>query len=95
MTTFTGHTDWVRSVVFTPDGKTLIVWDMATGNARSTFHAGARNIYGVAFSPNGKLLASAEWEGIVRLWDTKTGKDTGASITESRCCRWRSHLTGS
>ena len=65
----TGHTDWVYSVAFSPDGKTLasgsddktiILWDVATRPARSASRSPATpaRCLSVAFSPDGKTLAS-------------------------------------
>ena len=35
---------------------------------------------GVAFSPGGKLLASADYDGTVRLWNPATGQPAGAPL---------------
>ncbi|NUS90376.1 MAG: protein kinase [Streptomyces sp.] len=73
----------VRSIAFSPDGRTLaagtgkqiVLWDTATGQTRLTLtrHGLLANVLGVAFSPDGRTLASASDGQMLLLWDTGTG----------------------
>jgi WD40 repeat protein len=55
-------------------GGTITVWDVATGKERVTFAGHRDRVYSLAFSPDGKLLATGGDDGKVILWDWKTGK---------------------
>jgi WD40 repeat protein/beta-lactamase regulating signal transducer with metallopeptidase domain len=77
----------VWSVALSPDGKTLAVvsglgdkpgaltlWDTATGKALATVHE-RHGLRWVTFSPDGKLLATADFlDGTAKLRDAASGK---------------------
>jgi len=39
-------------------------------------------VYAVAFSPVADLLAAGDWNGNVRVWDTRTGRLTAAALDD-------------
>ena len=93
------HSDEVRSVAFSPDGKvlasagkdtTIILWDVST--ALNTGVATRRpmgqplkghtlDVNSVAFSPDGKMFASASNDATIILWDVATRQPIGEPLT--------------
>src|SRR5438046_1880625 len=78
-----GHSDWVMSVVFSPDGsklasgsddRTVRVWAVATGQVERTLEGHSDSVMSVVFSPDGSKLASASNDRTVRVWDVATGQ---------------------
>lgn len=82
--TLKGHSDWVRSVAFSPDGKRLAsgatdnrvkVWNLADGKELFSFPGHTGFVTTVAFSPKGDILASASFDKTIKLLEVATGKE--------------------
>lgn len=79
--TGTGHSDWITSISFSPNGKYLAtgsedntakLWLMKSKAEIHTFIGHNDRVTSVSFSPNGKYLATASKDGTVKLWSIKT-----------------------
>ena len=82
--TLTDHEKSVRTVAFSPDGKTIasgstdetiILWDLSQGNQlpHSPLFGYSGIVYSVSFSPDGRYLASGYSDGSVYLWNMDSG----------------------
>ncbi len=72
-----GHSQWVRSVCFSPNGKiiasgaqdnTIKIWSAASGQEMESIPAHTEWVHSLSFSRDGKLLASGSCDGTVKIW---------------------------
>jgi WD40 repeat protein len=79
----------VRSVVFSPDGRTLLTaaggravefWDVATGEKRPATLRHEKAVFAVAYSPDGKSLLTGSEDMTARVWDAATLRPLGVSL---------------
>jgi WD40 repeat protein len=76
-----GHTDWIASLAFSPDGKTLVsagndqtirLWGMSSHKEKAVLRRGTGSVRKIVFTPDGKNLLSDDNDESVDIWDITT-----------------------
>jgi WD40 repeat protein len=80
------HGGRINCLALAPDGhwlasggvdneQSLKLWSLPYGESKPELSGHKLGVYGVAFSPDGQLLASASIDDTCRLWNLSTGKE--------------------
>ncbi|MEM6403489.1 MAG: NB-ARC domain-containing protein, partial [Cyanobacteria bacterium P01_D01_bin.116] len=81
--TLAGHSAWVESLAFSPDGQILAsgshdhnirLWNIQTGQCLQVIAGHTSSIQSLAFSHDGTTLASGSNDKTIRLWNIQTGQ---------------------
>ncbi|KAG8778107.1 hypothetical protein FRC12_025161 [Ceratobasidium sp. 428] len=89
-----GHTDWVYSVAYSPDGayiasgsrdRTIRIWGARTGKPVGQPLTGhTRDVRSVVYSPDGAYIASGSDDMSIRIWNAHTGEPVGQPLASHR-----------
>jgi WD40 repeat protein len=60
------------------------IWDADTGEPVTTLQGHTGGVRSVAYRPGGRQLATASWDGTVRVWDAETGTNLLVAATMAR-----------
>jgi WD40 repeat protein len=91
--TLKGHTNGVRCLAWTPDGKTLIsgsndysirTWNTSNWKQIAVFDGHTSLVYNIAISPNGRILASASYDNTARLWNLDNNQPINSPLNHTR-----------
>lgn len=76
--TLSGGARWgvVNDGIRPPIGGEVKIWDATTGLETLTLTGHTRGVSSVAFSPDGKRIASGSDDRTIHIWDATTGPDT-------------------
>ncbi len=82
-----GHLDAIWRISYLPDGRSAIVasndadptrnliqWDLETGEIIRRFEDHPGIVFALDLSSDGRIMASAGVDGVVRVWDVETGE---------------------
>jgi WD40 repeat protein len=81
--TLKGHTDTVRCLAWTKDGKTLIsgscdlsirTWNTTNWEQTAVLDEHTNLVVGIAISPNDRILASVSYDKTARFWNLDNGQ---------------------
>jgi WD40 repeat protein len=56
-------------------GKSVKLWESSSGKLLRTFDGHTENVESVAFSPDGKHIASTSWDKLVKIWGVSAGRE--------------------
>jgi WD40 repeat protein len=82
--TIDAHEGWIRGLDVSPDGTLLLsggndgrvcLWNVADGKLVREMPRHARNVYSVAFHPEGKFALSGDLVGVLRQSDVASGTE--------------------
>jgi WD40 repeat protein len=101
---YTGHTGWVRSVAFAPNGQHIIsgssdglirVWNAEMGETAAGPFTGHTALFmSVQFLPDGQQIVLGSSDESIRVWNAKPGETAAGPFTGHVAANNRRHAVG-